>query len=478
MTEQDGNDKEEAVQPTAVAQQPQQPQQPQQQQQPQLPTEVRINLDDRRRDELGFLTQPRTYGEFGRFIFTKHKTSAQNAHWRLGHNRDALIPMGLAYQRTDGKYELTDKGRLALAEDFFMADMAALNGKIPTNKKPASNNNNNAQQQIKKQPTPQKAMPTQQAQVAPAQPTQKLEWLPVHSNNGVEVPKIHLPDYLWSKQPTEYIETSDELTTIDAHMTSGIPLLLSGPKGVGKTKSVIYYAWKNQIPIVIVDCNQGVDESILKGQFVIKGNESPFILGTFPVGISIANAVGKCIVLMEEINALTPNTQKVTNATLDERRNCTVPELAKTFQTEEEVKMLVVGNMNYGYGGTYDLNEDFESRFVKKKIDYPDKKNEARIIQSQVPEIDEGLIEPLINLAVETRSAVESSTIDYALSPRDLVLFGKTLTIYLDKFKNPQKAMVNALNNGILNKYYDTKEREFIAERIQSYIPGGVKLKA
>jgi MoxR-like ATPase len=201
-------------------------------------------------------------------------------------------------------------------------------------------------------------------------------------------------------------------------------LLIKGPKGTGKTLSLFHFSHINRIPVIIVECSEDTKKRDLVGSFYLKGKETPYILGAIPTAIDIANEYGKAILLLEEINALTPQTQKDTNAALDFRKMVTIPQVGKTYKLEEGKLLWVTATMNPSvYGGTYDLNEDLRSRLDEAAVGYPPPGLEKKIVKANVaptqgggPEFD-AVIEKCIRLAGETRQ----EKLSYALSPRDVV---------------------------------------------------------
>jgi len=97
-------------------------------------------------------------------------------------------------------------------------------------------------------------------------------------------------------------------------------ILLKGPKGDGKTLSVITYAAMTNTPLVIQECSEDTKKMDLMGSQTLLGDETIFTLGCIPAAIDTANEHGSVILLLEEISALTPQTQKQFNVVIDFRR--------------------------------------------------------------------------------------------------------------------------------------------------------------
>lgn len=232
-------------------------------------------------------------------------------------------------------------------------------------------------------------------------------------------------------------------------------LALVGPKGIGKTLSFQTYAAKKQSHIVTFDCSEDVRRSHLLGSFVLKGDSTPFVLGPLTTAFEVANETGHCILVLEEMNALSPQMQKVLNGLSDFRRRIEVPECQRVFELKPDARLWLVGTMNTAvYGGVYALNEDLKSRFRMLALTYPSPKQERLILADAFgTKLDSQMIEDALRLATETRS----NAMEYALSPRDVQQFLEDV-LALDVKK--------ALR--ILIGKFDDADRDTIRKRIQS----------
>lgn len=197
--------------------------------------------------------------------------------------------------------------------------------------------------------------------------------------------------------------------------------ILVGPKGIGKSLSVQAFAAQENVPIITFDCSEDVRRSNLLGTFILRGEETPYVLGPITTAFEIANEKGKCILVLEEINALTPQMQKILNSATDFRQRVEVPEAKKVFKLNKGKKLWIVGTMNFSvYGGVYALNEDLKSRFRLLRMNYPGQKDEIQILKEVLGDaakmLPTGTLGKLVLLAHETRQGA----IEYALSTRDL----------------------------------------------------------
>jgi len=289
----------------------------------------------------------------------------------------------------------------------------------------------------------------------------------IDSANGIDIIPVRANDYIPQFTP-QYVSRDEELKLLDAHMESGIPLLFVGPKGIGKTLCVAHYASQNSIPIIQFDCSENTKRFDLIGRFVLIGDEVKYQLGVLPTAISIANNTKKAILVLEELNALSPQMQKVLNQLLDWRKHVYVPELGKTYSLSDDCKLLIVGTMNPSYyGGVYELNEDLRSRFAERYFGYPSDTHEKKVL-SKLTVLDKEIRDMLVTLATETRKGVESGDLSYALSTRDLTMFADVLSAYINTLDDIEKALQWALYNIVVNRYDDARERDTIKQRIMS----------
>jgi MoxR-like ATPase len=228
-----------------------------------------------------------------------------------------------------------------------------------------------------------------------------------------------------------YVDAVGLLGALD--LLEGRPLIIFGPKGVGKTMAV--YAWAAQHNYLIIEfgCTEGTREKHLYGALGMEGDHIYFTLGCLTSAIDVANEIlestdknkpAGVVLLLNEINGLTPQLQKGLNSFADWQRQVSIPSLGRVFKTHKEAKLWTVGTMNpAAHGGTYALNEDLQSRFRQLWVGYPkldlDKgiSPERVIALTVLPGIDEAWVDVMLSVAQETRSG----DMAYQLSTRDVV---------------------------------------------------------
>jgi len=245
--------------------------------------------------------------------------------------------------------------------------------------------------------------------------------------NGHNQESENQDDILVTRTPSEDLLITDVPPYLDIFrlhdlyekISFGSNLLIKGPKGDGKSLSVFDYAAKKGIPMVVQECSEGTKESHLMGSQTLLGDRTVFVLGSIPTSIDVANECGECILLFEELNALTPQVQKMLNAAGDFRKSCSMPAIKRTYRLEPGKKLWLVGTMNPSvYGGTYDLNEDLKSRFDELELTYPDSGLEKKVLLANCGQaVPDDILNKVLQLGKETRTGQFA----YKLSTRDLV---------------------------------------------------------
>jgi len=281
--------------------------------------------------------------------------------------------------------------------------------------------------------------------------------------SAVRILPVSFSDFMREGVP-KYVETRREFKRLKVHLKSGIPLLLRGPKGIGKTLMIEKFCEKKSIPLPRIDCSENTKIYDLMGKFLMIGDETVFQLGIIPTAIEVANQKGIAILDFEELGSLTPAMQKVLNQLLDYRKACFIPGLNKHYELRGSAVLLIVATTNpSSYGAVHELNEDLASRFAILDMKYPNERREKKILNTEA--IEEQLVNNMVVLAKETRAATVKGEVEYALSTRDLDQFFTSVRAYNEEGMNGTKY---ALEESILGKYEAEQHKKWLQQRIDS----------
>ena len=269
------------------------------------------------------------------------------------------------------------------------------------------------------------------------------------------------------KNVPKFVETRNEFKIYDGMLKSKKPLLLKGPKGIGKTLSVAsWVAQKPNVPFIQYDCSEGTKESNLIGRSIIhKSGTTPFKLGIIPTAIELANKSKFAVLCLEEIGSLPPAMQKLLNPLLDWRCGLYVDALDKTYRLNEDSMLAVFATSNpSSNGGVYELNEDLKSRFAIWNWNYPTSKDEAKLVDTT--EIPEEFSKNFFKLASETRALERKGNLDYAISTRDIADAFELYRSYKGISEVNQAQLV--LDLKVLGNYDSEEQIDTIKSRIES----------
>ena len=255
-----------------------------------------------------------------------------------------------------------------------------------------------------------------------------------------------------------YVDTG--LLGLVEELAWGEALILKGPKGSGKTLAIEQWCAAAEIAMVRENCNSGTDETQLLGSFGMEGNDVHFTLGALPLAIETANSEGGCVLVLEEINTLRPQVQSMVFSVADYRKSVECPHLGRKFTLSPDAQLWVLGTMNPGYAGTYQLNEALRSRFDFIEVGYMSQAKEKELLEltfPNKPDVEERRIAArLLTFAEESRAYQW----EYALSTRDLVHtirkihrigLPRALKLLVNKFDPEHKQAIEARVQSMFN---------------------------
>lgn len=271
-----------------------------------------------------------------------------------------------------------------------------------------------------------------------------------------------------------YVQVANEISHMRHHYRQNENIRQVGPKGIGKSLSVEFFAAKEEIPLIDYDCSEDTKRSDLMTQVSVgEDEEVVFIPTVIPLAIMSANEIGGAILLLEEMNSLRPNVQKLVNAVADDYPSVRLPRAGEKITLDDDANLMVVGTLNPSSrtGGVFPLNEDLKDRMSKNERGYPDQDVLQRILKEQgVPDKigSEGSIREMISSFAISVHSMAGNAVSYDFSPRSAVRFGRLWKQYQQTMNDEGKsyAMVADL---FLNEYEPENRNEIIDELNDSF---------
>ena len=233
-------------------------------------------------------------------------------------------------------------------------------------------------------------------------------------------------------------------------------LLLTGSKATGKNVLAENLAWIFGRPSYNISFHVNTGSAELIGTDTFEDNQVKLRKGSI---YQCAEYGGFGI--LDEINMAKNDAVSVLHATLDYRRSIDVPGYDK-IDLHEATRF--IGTMNYGYAGTKELNEALVSRFLV--IDMPEQTEDTleKIFATTFPDGKKEAMDQFIGLFLDLQTKAENGEISTkALDLRGILAALRTVRQGLSP--------AAAVRMGVINKCFDTFEKEIVEDVVMTRIP-------
>lgn len=226
-------------------------------------------------------------------------------------------------------------------------------------------------------------------------------------------------------QDIVYLDWNNALDVLEKAYSSGLFVLIIGPKGTGKTTLVRKFAAKMKKPLHSVNFSLRTRESHLVGTRTIEHGQINFAEGV------LVKSMKECSMLyLDELNAAEADVLLRLDEALDDRRQLVLKE-AEGQVIRASPGWFAIATINpLSHVGTKELPPQLLSRFpVRMKLDYPPEDLELEIVKRHV-DIDEQKsrdVKHAIQLARSLRDAAAVEELYYSPSLRETIAFTKML---------------------------------------------------
>jgi len=200
---------------------------------------------------------------------------------------------------------------------------------------------------------------------ASARATQPYEEAVQHWHDGLRYPSPEAP---------YYVATGEEIAVFEKCHARGLPLMLKGPTGCGKTRFVEHMAWRLGRPLVTVACHDDLSASDLTGRYIIRGNDTVWLDGP----LTLAARAGAICYLDEIIEART-DTIVVIHPLTDDRRFLPLEKTGEIVEAAAGFQLVISYNPGYQHA-LKDLKPSTRQRFVALEFTFPQPPIEAEIV--------------------------------------------------------------------------------------------------
>jgi nitric oxide reductase NorQ protein len=199
---------------------------------------------------------------------------------------------------------------------------------------------------------------------------QKIAAPRAHAASGAAQDGLRYP----AAEPPYYVATGDEIAVFEACHARGLPLMLKGPTGCGKTRLVEYMAWRLGRPLVTIACHDDLSASDLTGRYLIRGNETVWLDGPLTMA-----ARSGALCYLDEIIEARSDTVVVIHPLTDDRRILPLEKTGEIVRAAAGFQLVISYNPGYQHG-MKDLKPSTRQRFVALEFSFPPPGTEAEIV--------------------------------------------------------------------------------------------------
>ena len=201
------------------------------------------------------------------------------------------------------------------------------------------------------------------------------------TRTGVESPTIGGDHHDGLRYPGQdapfYLATGDEIAVFETCHARGLPLMLKGPTGCGKTRFVEHMAWRLGRPLVTVACHDDLSAGDLTGRYLIRGSDTVWLDG--PLTRAARHGA---ICYLDEIIEARQDTVVVIHPLTDDRRVLPLEKTGEILDAAPGFQLVISYNPGYQHG-LKDLKPSTRQRFVALEFDFPSPEVEAEIVRHE-----------------------------------------------------------------------------------------------
>ena len=251
------------------------------------------------------------------------------------------------------------------------------------------------------------------------------------------------PSFETPELDESYAFDNDQVRRLDTWWKGRVKksIFLTGPTGCGKTTLIEQFAARVGADVFLVPCHGKLDMAELIGQMgIAKDGSTQFEYGT---GVKAMKHDRPAILLLDEMNFVPPGSIGLFNR-IAELKSFTISETGETIRPMPWIRIAATGNAvergddSSRYRGTQAMNVALLNRFLGMRMNYMSDTQEAAMLNKAIPGLPPQLIERLVRVASDARTAFAQGAVEIAMSTRTLLDVAQALRDRLGLvIKNP-----------------------------------------
>jgi nitric oxide reductase NorQ protein len=249
-----------------------------------------------------------------------------------------------------------------------------------------------------------------------------------------------IEDFKLAKEPY-YLPLGNEVELFEAAYEAGLPVMLKGPTGCGKTRFVEHMSWRLKRTLFTVACHEDLTASDLVGKYTLQGDETVWQDGPLTTAVKTGG-----IAYLDEIVEARKDTTVVIHPLTDDRRILPLEKKGEIVKAPDD--FLLVISYNPGYQSVLkDLKHSTKQRFIAIEFDYPPPDLEETILKAEA-KIDDDTAQKLVKIAEKVRN-LRTHGLEEGVSTRLLVYAGQLITAGVDPVSACEAALCRPITDDL-----------------------------
>src|SRR5262245_19152081 len=236
-----------------------------------------------------------------------------------------------------------------------------------------------------------------------------------------------------------YVATGDEIQIFAMCHARGLPVMLKGPTGCGKTRFVEHMAWRLNRPLVTIACHDDLSASDLTGRHLIRGAATVWVDGP----LTVAARMG-AICYLDEVVEARQDTVVVIHPLTDDRRILPIDKTGELLDAAPGFQLVISYNPGYQHA-IKDLKPSTRQRFVAIDFDFPPPDLEMAIVAHE-GDVDGDMASSLVRIGERVRRLRDQGLVE-APSTRLLVATARLIASGIPATQACRAALVGPLTD-------------------------------